>query len=77
MSAPPKISRLDWSPLRQMRHRLDVSQARAGALVGVSGSLVSKWEHSKRQPSALQLVRLATSLGTPMWSLFNAIEEKP
>jgi DNA-binding transcriptional regulator YiaG len=77
MSATPGIARLDWAPLRVMRRRLDVSQTRAGAWIGVSGSLVSKWEGGSRQPSALQLVRLATTLGVPMYALFNAIEKKP
>jgi transcriptional regulator with XRE-family HTH domain len=68
---------LDWSPLRIIRHKLAISQAATGALVGVSGSMISHVEHNRRMLSAAQLVGLAQGLGYPMWELFISKVKKP
>ena len=57
-----------------------MSQKATGALVGVSGSMISHVEHNRRGLSAAQLVGLAQRLGYPMWSLFVSTirdEKKP
>lgn len=66
----PNPVTLSWTPLRIMRRRLDMSQKRTGALIGVSGSMISKVEHGQRGLSAAQLVGLALGLGCPMYDLF-------
>lgn len=68
---------LEWSPLRTIRHKLAISQKTTGALVGLSGSMISKIEHNRRGVSAAQLVGLAIGLGTPMYDLFIATVKKP
>jgi transcriptional regulator with XRE-family HTH domain len=71
---------LDWSPLRIIRHKLGISQAATGALIGVSGGMICHVEHSRRGLSAAQLVGLAVGLGYPMHALFNstiAKEQRP
>jgi transcriptional regulator with XRE-family HTH domain len=68
---------LDWTPLRVMRRKLDMSQARTGALIGVSGGMICHVEHNRRGLSAAQLVGLAVGLGTPMYDLFISTVKKP
>jgi transcriptional regulator with XRE-family HTH domain len=68
---------LDWSPLRSIRNKLAISQATTGALIGVSGSMISHVERGRRGLSAAQLVGLAQGLGYPMWDLFRSTVKKP
>jgi DNA-binding transcriptional regulator YiaG len=79
MSAVGRVTGLDWTPLRVMRHRTDVTQARVGAmcLPPVTASLVSKWERGSRAVSALQAVQVSQGMGTPWYDLCLTITEKP
>ena len=48
--------------LRQRRRSLGVTQTESAVLLGVSASLVSKWELGDRNPSVEQIPRLADHL---------------
>jgi transcriptional regulator with XRE-family HTH domain len=67
---------LDWSPLRKRRRSMDVTQAQVGAMAGVSASMISHVEHSRRGLTALQAVQISQGMGTPWYDLCRTITEK-
>lgn len=52
--------------IRQARQRVGLSQVAFGAIVGVSGAAVSRWENGNRTPPASVLRLYARELG-PAW----------
>lgn len=58
--------------IKRARERLlpKVSQAKLGAMLGVSGPAVSEWERDRSQPEARRLPSLADALKVPVrWLL--------
>jgi transcriptional regulator with XRE-family HTH domain len=66
---------LDFRPLRQRRRLLDISQAALARRVGVHRNAVSYWEHGRRVPDSLVLVKVCRVLGSPPWELYNVVDQ--
>jgi len=64
-SADEPATRLRFSAkgLASQRKRLGLSAAEAGAIIGVSGQSIYKWEDAKARPRASQLPGIATLRG--------------
>jgi Zn-dependent peptidase ImmA (M78 family)/transcriptional regulator with XRE-family HTH domain len=58
--------------LTALRKGAGLSQTDLGNAVGVSGSLVSRWENGEREPTAQQVLDLARALGVAVDFLLNA-----
>jgi transcriptional regulator with XRE-family HTH domain len=49
--------------IRQVRRDAGLSQAELGRLTGIHGSVLSAYEHGRRQPSVAALARIAAACG--------------
>ena len=49
--------------LRELRYTAKLTQAEAGALVGVEGKTVERWEAGRNEPPASRLASYVESLG--------------
>jgi transcriptional regulator with XRE-family HTH domain len=49
--------------IRQARREAGVSQAELGRLTGIHSSVLSAYEHGRRQPSVAALARIASACG--------------
>ena len=66
-TAEPSAPKIRFSPARLAAHRqkLGLTANEFGALVGVSGQSIYKWEMEKAQPRAKQLGLLAVAMKLP------------
>jgi transcriptional regulator with XRE-family HTH domain len=49
--------------IRQARREAGLSQAQLGHLTGIHSSVISAYEHGRRQPAAAALARIAAACG--------------
>ena len=63
--------------LRELRMRQGLSQHQLGALVGVTGKAVSKWENGTSKPHSRILFTLSDVLGVTVDELLNGRTEVP
>jgi transcriptional regulator with XRE-family HTH domain len=68
---PKRPFTLDFTPLRQRRRFLEISQRKLAESAGVHPITLWRTEQNKTAPSIEQLVSMARSLGVPMHTLFN------
>ena len=57
--------------IKQFRLERDLTQEQLGAMLGISGQAVSKWETSETYPDGAMLVPLAQALGVSLDRLFG------
>ena len=57
--------------IKQFRTEKNLTQEQLGAMLGISGQAVSKWETSETYPDGAMLVPLAQALGVSLDSLFG------
>lgn len=62
--------------ISQKRKERGLTQAELGALLGISGKAVSKWERGLSKPCEEHLERLIDLLGLPVESTVTAAEKK-
>jgi transcriptional regulator with XRE-family HTH domain len=72
---PPDPLRLDFHKLRIVRKSLDISQIELSRRCGVTDASVGYWEHGTAVPTIVALIRAGRVLGTPIFDLFDVIEE--
>ena len=72
--APLKLSFGQW--LKLMRDRLDLSQAKIAAVIGVKTQTISNWENGKSIPSLTpkQTEELCNLLGVALSTLSKAFQ---
>ena len=62
--------------ISQKRKERGLTQAELGAMLGISGKAVSKWERGLSKPCEEHLDRLVALLGLPVESTITAEEKK-
>lgn len=62
--------------ISQKRKERGMTQAELGAMLGISGKAVSKWERGLSKPCEEHLDRLVALLGLPVESTITAEEKK-
>ena len=62
--------------ISQKRKERGLTQAELGAMLGISGKAVSKWERGLSKPCGKHLERLIDLLGLPVESTVTAAEKK-
>lgn len=65
------------SPLRRLRHRARLSQARAAAAAGVDRHALGSWERGAGTPPLAAIRRLATAYGAPVAHVARAAGIEP
>ncbi|MFJ5546743.1 helix-turn-helix domain-containing protein [Streptomyces sp. NPDC093225] len=65
---PPR--QFDGRRVRDVRRGLNLSQKDLGAMVGVGGPAVAKWENGEEFPKGEKLPAIAAALGRPLDALF-------
>lgn len=65
------------SPLRQLRHRCRLSQARAAAAAGVDRHALGAWERGKAVPPLVAVRRLARTYGVSVATVARAAGVEP
>lgn len=63
--------RLDFTPLRQRRRQLDMTQRQLAAAIGVHVITIYRTEKNRSEPTLSQMLAIARSLGTPVHLLFT------
>ncbi|HWJ09874.1 MAG TPA: helix-turn-helix transcriptional regulator [Nocardioides sp.] len=65
------------SPLRRLRHRARLSQARAAAAAGIDRHALGSWERGNGTPPLAAVRRLAGAYGTPVAQVARAAGVEP
>lgn len=65
------------SPLRRLRHRARLSQARAAAAAGVDRHALGSWERGAGTPPLAAIRRLAAAYGAPVAHVARAVGIEP
>jgi DNA-binding XRE family transcriptional regulator len=68
--------RFDFTPMRQRRRLLDISQKRLSALSGVHTNKVNYIEKGHRLPDLPTIVTIARVLGTRIEDLFEVYDDE-
>jgi transcriptional regulator with XRE-family HTH domain len=68
--------RFDFTPMRQRRRLLDISQKRLSALAGVHINKVNYIEKGHRLPDLRAIVMIARVLGTRLEDLFEVYDDE-
>ena len=68
-------AKLSFRKLRQRRRLLDLSRAQLATLAGLHPMTLYKWESGRAVPRSDQLVTVALALGTPVWELYEVVDE--
>lgn len=76
-TAAPGRPRPPSSPLRRLRHRARLSQARAAAAAGVDRHALGSWERGAGTPPLAAIRRLATAYGVPVAQVARAAGVEP
>ncbi len=80
LAAPATVlgqPRPPMSPLRRLRHRARLSQARAAAAAGVDRHALGSWERGAGTPPLAAIRRLATAYGAPVAHVARAAGVQP
>lgn len=67
---------LDVKSIQLFRDQAGVTQEELGQRVGVTRQTIAAWEKGEREPSVLQLSRIATALGVSLELLLGVAEEE-
>ena len=63
--------------LRELRDTSKLTQAEAGARIGVESKTVERWEAGKNEPPASRLTAYVESLGGSLARLVELLSDKP
>lgn len=61
--------RLDFTPMRQRRRHLDMTQTQLAKAAGVHWMTIHRTERNRTEPSLTQMVAISRALGVPLSTL--------
>jgi Zn-dependent peptidase ImmA (M78 family)/DNA-binding XRE family transcriptional regulator len=66
----------DVTYIQDFREQIGLSQQQLGERIGVTRQTVAAWEKGDREPSVLQLARIARELHVPLDALLGAVQDE-